>query len=1074
MDRTTTQDRSRLLDPHARVHAVEVPQVIFPAYQHLPFKLCEEAGLFTWVEVHIPPGRELSDNRFSVTTSSDSEGWARRHSVSEPYATDSERIVYRAPILPRLDTLWTLKEDLRANLCVEIHEGDKPIFRRDTFQLTVQRMERAVIRRAVAGESGHDVFGLFPVFVTPGDPAVTRFFSQVGGVGGRRTAGAVAGRPRVDAGNTCQADRDARDIYNILKSNNCIFITGEMPRREFCFETQLAKFPAQTLMDKSGNCIDYAVLFASLMEHIGNFPRIVVLLDHNHAVAGWRRGPDGSQISLLDVSAAAKGLSFSAARQVADELYEATPPERRVVVDIRKRRERRPPVRPFSHAVPTRDISWVRPASVDSTTSETEPTLPAPPPEQRPGPARPKRRRFRWIGFASALLAAAAAAAYFWSSLGWVTPAPPPVDWPPRPKVLVAPLGCVPDRTVDRILWPLADRMIFNSLEAYERVFGLLERVDPRLVERELAVRDLKPPLTPGEADELALALGADVVAHGSVTREAGLIRIHGVLRRALSQEGRDFDVGAVNLVDAAYSVGNRIAQILPFPPRLHVPDARLRPLLLARSHAALFLAEASPRKNSSQRRELYKFIQVLDPKAVGPAWFSFLEDVRDSSSAAELKARARTVTDPELREFLEEVSETSIRGDACIDLDLAVLAKDYPLSLGQLAPALCYYRRGQMAEALKHALIAAESPQLRLFATRVAVHLLHYSLSGSEALKVRRDLQSLIPESAVGWSALGNWYAMDGQVERALTMLKVGRALRGDDDPGEYYAQLHAAHICLLGLDVQGAGERIARLERDFRTVAAGADANYVMLKALTLSMRGQFREADRLVEKTLTRFEKEPGDEYTMLAISAFYSALHWHRLEDARRISARFEELFDNPENIGDRYWALSLHLALQERQGRMSHEQAWKEMGLLGDAVVAVMGDSGRTEREAQEGLYLSHLGSQESCKDLVFRAMKGNKFLGGCRFRYAQLLAENGEHAEAAAQFQQALNEMVWIKFLYSEFIPAALLGRASALEKLGKEREARQLYELITRNYGSADVDVAELKSARAALARLK
>ena len=209
-------------------------------------------------------------------------------------------------------------------------------------------------------------------------------------------------------------------------------------------------------------------------------------------------------------------------------------------------------------------------------------------------------------------------------------------------------------------------------------------------------------------------------------------------------------------------------------------------------------------------------------------------------------------------------------------------------------------------------------------------------------------------------------------------------------------------------------------------------------------------------------------------MLAISAFYSALHQGHLEDAGRISSEFERIYDDPTNIGDRYWALSLGLALKTRTGEITHEQAWKDMQALGTAMESVMGDSGRTEREAQESLYLSHFGPKGSCKDLLFRAMKGNKFLGGCRLRYAEQLLEQGDLAEAEAQFRRAMNEMVWIKFIYAEFIPRGLYGRAAALEKLGKTRDARQVYEIITRNYSSADVDLIELKHARSALARLQ
>jgi len=52
-------------------------------------------------------------------------------------------------------------------------------------------------------------------------------------------------------------------------------------------------------------------------------------------------------------------------------------------------------------------------------------------------------------------------------------------------------------------------------------------------------------------------------------------------------------------------------------------------------------------------------------------------------------------------------------------------------------------------------------------------------------------------------------------------------------------------------------------------------------------------------------------------------------------------------------------------------------------------------------------------------------------------------------------------------------VPVALLGEARAAEALGDAREARRLYEMLTRNYAKADRPLPELIAARESLARL-
>lgn len=351
-------------NPHPDVVYVSVPRVLFPAYQHLPFEVVQEAGLCTWVEVAVAaPEAVRSAPLYTVTAASPDGEWATPYSVEEPDSVDNGLWVYRVPIQPRLDRLWSHKEDVLVNLSVTVLKDGQRIYHSAAFQVKRQRTERAIIRIADFGEEANVPFGLFPVFVTPGDPCVAAFHGQVW--------------------DSAFTGHTVRHIYETIRHNNCNFITGEQPAVISGLQTQLVKFPAQTLEEKSGNCLDYAVLFAALLEYLGQHPLIVVLAEENHAIVGWREPGHGQSLKLLDASGAARGMTFEQASKVASDMYNEAAPLDRVVVDVRLRRERAPAVVPFPLAVPTGPIRWQRtPGGIepDDSTGKARPI-----PSDKPG-----------------------------------------------------------------------------------------------------------------------------------------------------------------------------------------------------------------------------------------------------------------------------------------------------------------------------------------------------------------------------------------------------------------------------------------------------------------------------------------------------------------------------------------------------------------------------------------------------------------------------------------------------------------------------------------------------------------
>ncbi|MCB4791788.1 MAG: PorV/PorQ family protein [Elusimicrobia bacterium] len=114
--------------------------------------------------------------------------------------------------------------------------------------------------------------------------------------------------PRIFLRAADQLDKDFLHqielIYNTLKedykidylNNPIVSDTGKL------LKTQRVKFPSETLKFK-GNCIDLAVLFATILESIEINPVIVLLPNDGHCVVGWEvPGTDKYMYHLLETN----------------------------------------------------------------------------------------------------------------------------------------------------------------------------------------------------------------------------------------------------------------------------------------------------------------------------------------------------------------------------------------------------------------------------------------------------------------------------------------------------------------------------------------------------------------------------------------------------------------------------------------------------------------------------------------------------------------------------------------------------------------------------------------------------
>lgn len=651
--------------------------------------------------------------------------------------------------------------------------------------------------------------------------------------------------------------------------------------------------------------------------------------------------------------------------------------------------------------------------------------------------------------------------------------AEPPLRWPQDVRLLVLPFRSEsPARALDGRLWPVVDRLVVNALGADQREYGRLERVDPAIVEREIERRELGLTLEPEEVIELAAVLRATVVLEGTVERIGGFVRLSASLHPAGGRGAVPLRVEHVHLLAAASQLADDVRGALWGTAAPDPPDAaRLSQLLVSRREAASALAAADGLVGRAERDALYERALASDPAAAGAAWRRYLENVADPNRRAALAEVAAPLADPELRRFFDSVAKDGEGAMACAGVDARALGARYPITLGPLCGAVCNYLRGDWAEATRLATLAFDDVALRPLAQPLLSKLLFLARTCDEVLPALSHVQRLSPEEVRGWAVLASWHARCGDMDEARRLVDVARALLGDDPDTIRRVAYNAAWVHLVDLDVDGAWEWLARLEKN--RVLDEPDGGYYFITSLALHMQGRPDEARSVVAQGVETFRAKRDNVYTMLVASTFYSALAVGRLDDARSLAETFAGVFADPAEVGDHYMAQMLLLAVDAAEGKVAPGEIEQRMAAIGAPIEAALGDLGRDERAAQECVLATYLRRADVAEAVLGRASPSNKLLGGCRFLHARGLLDAGHPAEAAEQFRRALREIIWARFVYGEFVAPAMLGHGRALEAAGRTEEARAAYEQILTNYAHSEDVLPESLAAAEALARL-
>jgi hypothetical protein len=118
-----------------------------------------------------------------------------------------------------------------------------------------------------------------------------------------------------------RARRNADALWGSLRGINWRYLDHQLAFiREQGDSVQRVQKPATTLETTTGNCLDLAVLFASLLDRCGMEPGI--LLVPRHAIVGWRCAtPSGEQWEFVDPTLLVNS-GFDAARGAGKRIYD--------------------------------------------------------------------------------------------------------------------------------------------------------------------------------------------------------------------------------------------------------------------------------------------------------------------------------------------------------------------------------------------------------------------------------------------------------------------------------------------------------------------------------------------------------------------------------------------------------------------------------------------------------------------------------------------------------------------------------------------------------------------------------
>lgn len=145
-------------------------------------------------------------------------------------------------------------------------------------------------------EEDNDCADYIASFVNPNDVKVEEVISNAKEYSNKRHL--IGYQIYDDALQAKETTAEAKAIFMALRKYGISYVNS--PLSFSIGITQRVRTPYESLRDRSANCIDGAVLFASLFENLGMEP--LIILGPGHAIVGLRLSPNSTQAIFIETT----------------------------------------------------------------------------------------------------------------------------------------------------------------------------------------------------------------------------------------------------------------------------------------------------------------------------------------------------------------------------------------------------------------------------------------------------------------------------------------------------------------------------------------------------------------------------------------------------------------------------------------------------------------------------------------------------------------------------------------------------------------------------------------------------
>lgn len=209
------------------------------------------------------------------------------------------------------DKIFKVAEQKPTNIYIKITSGDGRVIYEKTRKITVLSKNDMVWMKREPFDTAAGIV----TFVTPHDSkrTIDRLLSYAANMMPTRSLG---GYQEIQGLTHMQVvELQAEAIYNTLQATGVKYVNTPL---SFGKNAQRIKFPSESLMDLSGNCIEGALVFASAFESLGMRP--IIFLVPSHAFVGVRQWHNENDFIVIETTMVGTNY-YMAARQSAMQTF---------------------------------------------------------------------------------------------------------------------------------------------------------------------------------------------------------------------------------------------------------------------------------------------------------------------------------------------------------------------------------------------------------------------------------------------------------------------------------------------------------------------------------------------------------------------------------------------------------------------------------------------------------------------------------------------------------------------------------------------------------------------------------